>query len=481
MRTKSIALAVLVISLFSLTACKKDIQIFEPKPITEAQEVTAKSMVRDVFYVKNGTKFSSVFLPNGNAANEAKKLDKTRVLYFIDNEPMVPAHYKGEILAYKSATLDVIKDGISFERYKDLGYSIGVYGGTIGPEGFYYLTISKGTAIGSNAEKVLGYSQVDEIRIVSIGGRSVKEYYDEDSGVLVGLEKDKSYTVEFYVGTEYYSYNFVADTHFLQAYEYYYYEGTNLKDTKLGYVSFTTPDDLKSGYYNVNGTGLFLYHAYEKGNDPENESLNDSYYSSEKEQILQYTRQYNLMVPVETKNMLITVAYGDKTEENEQDFDIGGYLISPEGEVYDMANNFNEKFMYLSMGNMKPGDWTIGVFPRSLQINGINTEADEIKEETVCETKELVFEEGADYQAIYADIKGSGDVYGSIVAEDGRTYVIEIITYKDDNRKEQRYMIYRFPHINAGKYTVNIYHYKSETEISEIELKEYDPQTNELK
>ena len=478
---KTAIVGLLFSGLVLLSACKKDVQIFEKKPITEAVEVDASEMERDKFYVKNGTKFSKVYLPGGNAKNEARNLNKARVLYFLNDEPMVPTHYKGEVITYKSATTDLYKEGLTLERYKDIGYSIGVFGGTIGDDGFLHISIKDNVVPGSDASAAFAKSQIDEVRIVSIGGMATKDIVDADCGVLLGLEKDKSYTVEFYLGTYYYQYTFVADTHFLQAYEYYSYGSAEIKDTKLSYMSFTTPTDLKSGYYNVSGTGVFLYHAYEKGNVPEDENLNESYYQNERDQILQFTRQYNLSVPIETKDMYVEVTYGGVSDDEDVGYNIGGYLISPEGDLYDMTISAEQSTMTASLTTAMPGDWTICIFPRSLQISKLTTDTNEPTEEATQIEEEYVVEEGKDYVAVYADITGDGDVYGAIVAEDGRTYVMETVTEKTSDKQKHRYLVYRFPHINAGNYKIVFYYFKSESDVTNISIREYDPTTNELK
>ena len=482
LQKKNLAKAILLCSMaMLLTACKKDVQIFEKKPVTEAVEVAAADMERDVFYVKNGTKFSKVYLPGGNAKKKARNLNKARVLYFLDDEPMVPTHYKGEVITYKSATTDLYKEGLTLERYKDIGFSIGVFGGTIGEDGFLHISIKDNVVPGSDAAAAFAKAQVDDVRIVSVGGIDIKEMLDPDCGVLLGLEDGKNYTVEFYLGTYYYQYTFVADTHFLQAYEYYSYGSSEIKDTKLSYMSFTTPTDLKSGYYNVSGTGLFLYHAYEKGDVPEDEDLNESYYKNERDQILQFTRQYNLSVPIETKDLYIEVLYGGVSDDEDVGYNIGGYLISPEGDLYNMTVSSEFSSMTTSLTTAMPGDWTICIFPRSLQINKLTTDTNEAEEEATQIEEEYVFEESKDYVAIYADITGEGNVYGAVVAEDGRTYVMETVTETDAQKKKHRYLVYRFPHINAGTYKIVFYYYKSEGEVQNISFKDYDPNTNELK
>ena len=475
---KMMLMAVVAFSLTSLTGCGKNVQIFVEKPVDHSVLVKADDMARDIFYVKDGTMFASVYLPEGNAKNKASRLNTDRVLYFVGNEKMIPTHYKGEVVAYKSAETKLKESGITLERYKDLGYSIGVYGGTIGNDGYYHMSVKKNCAEGSDAQKTFSYSAIDDIRLVSINGTSVKDLVEPSSGVILNLEKAKSYNVEFYVGTYYYMQEISADAHFLQAFEYYFYDGSNIQDTKLSYLSFETPDSLKSGWYDVDGTGLFLYYAYEKGSVPEDVSLNESYYKSEQEQILQYTRQYSLNIPIETKDLIVTAHYLDTQGEIE---DIGGFLISPEGTVYPMELYPEGKILSVNMATAKQGEWTIGIYPRDLEVSKIETVQDEIQEETVCEESEFTLTEAGDYKAIYASISGKGEVYGTIIAEDGRTFIMEPVAYKDSMKNEVRYMVCRIPYMAPGTYKVKIYHYQSETEIGDARLLEYDPITNELK
>lgn len=479
--TRARKLGIILFSLVSvaLSGCKS-VPIIQHKAIDYVVEVSADKMDRDTFYVKDGTKFGKVYLPNGNAPKEARMLDTSRVLYLVNDERMIPTHYYGEAVAYKSSSFELIGKGVSLERYKDMGWSIGLYGGKIQSDGYYHFDIETNVAYDSNAYEVFSTAAVKEIRVVSIGGKKPKELVDEASGIICGLEKDKTYTVEFYIGTYYYTYNFTADTHMFKAYEYYFFDGTNIKDTKLSYMSFEMPEDLKTGYYNINGTGLYKYYSFDKGSVPETIDYNESYYSSEEEQILQYTRQYNLNIPVETKELCLNVDYGLISDALDEGSKIGGYLISPEGTIYDLDVISENKLMTISLATAMPGDWTIGIYPRSLQINGIDTVSDIALEETVCEEEVFEIYESADYQAFYADISGTGDVYAVIIAEDGRTYLFEEVEYKDALKKKQRYIICRFPHLTAGNYTVRIYHYKSETDIKNLSILGYSPDSNEL-
>lgn len=472
---KALAIAAMALT---VAGCGRKVQIFVEKPADHSVQVKAEQMERDAFYVKDGTMFASVYLPNGNATKKTSRLNTSRVLYFVGDEKMVPTHYKGEILAYKSADIKLKESGISLERFKDVGYSIGIYGGQVGNDGYYHMSVKNNCAAGSSAQKTFGYSSVDDIRLVSINGAAIKDLVDPSSGIILNLEKAKSYNVEFYVGTYYYMQEIPADTHFLQAYEYYYYDSTNVQDTKLSYLSFETPETLKSGWYDVEGAGVFLYYAYDKGSVPEDVSLNESYYKSEQEQILQYTRQYSLNIPIETRDLVVTAYYLDPQGEME---DVGGFLISPEGVVYSMEHFREGKLLSVNLATAKQGEWTIGIYPRELEVSKIETTQDEIQEETVCEESEFTLTEAGDYKAIYASISGKGEVYGTVIAEDGRTFIMEPVAYKDSLKREVRYVVCRIPYMAPGTYRIKIYHYQSETEIGDARLLNYDPITNELK
>lgn len=475
-----VRLFVLATMVLSLTACEKDIQIFEVKEPDYVVQVSVGEMKRDIFYVKDGTKFAKIYQPNGTGQGRVQRLVTGRVLYFLGDEDMLPTHYKGENIVYKSASLDLKEDGISMERYKDMGYSIGIFGGKVKEDGYYHMTISTNCAEGSNAQQIFQKSQVDDIRVVSIGGQSPSSIVDQQSGIITGLEKGKKYTVEFYVGTYYYTQDFTADTHFLKSYEYFYYSGNAIEDTKLTYMAFATPTDLKSGYYDINGNGLMLYYDKKKGEPLEDIDMNVPYYANERDQILEYTRQYNLNIPKETKDLQVNISYGTVINKYDNAEDIGGFLISPEGTVYELKVNEKLNLLTITLNQAMQGDWTIGIYPRSLTINKIDTASASTTEETVCEELEMQVDEPLEYQAIYADITGDGDVYGNIIAEDGRTYMMDVVEQRLSNNRKKRYMVYRFPYLAPGTYQIKIYHYKSETTIDNLQVLEYDPDTNQF-
>lgn len=480
MNKKFIIVISVLLSLCLLTGCG-NIQIMAVKEKKEIVEVTDKNLEQESYYIKNGTRFAKVYMPSGNVKGTTNKVSTGRVLYFTDDEQMVPVHYRGELIAYSSKTADF--NNVTLERFRDMQYSIGLYGGYIGDDGYYHIKISdKNIVPGSYAESIFNRVISSEVRIVSIGGDPIGELVDPGSGIIMGLSKDKYYTVEFYAGTYYYKENFLADTHFLRAFEVYNFGISYISDTTHGYMCFNTPDNLKSGWYAINGAGLFLYYDFTKEDAValSEEDLNEGYYSSNEEMVATYSKQYKVHVPKTTKDMKIAVTYGD-TGLSEGDFSAS--VFAPDGTEYEMILDTACREISLSLAYAVAGDWNIYIYPQTLPIENVSISnipyGAEI-EETVCEEVEFVLEEDAQYQRFYADVSGEGKVYGSVIGPDGITYSLSLQSVKDKSGNSRRYLIYDLPYAYAGQYKVKIYHYLSDSVISNIQMSSYNDSSTEI-
>lgn len=477
MNKRFIIVVSVILSLCLLAGCG-NIQIMAVKERKEIVEVTDKNLEQEIYYIKNGTRFVKVYMPSGNVNGTTNRVSSGRVLYFTDDEQMVPVHYKGELIAYSSKTADF--NSVTLERFKDMQYSIGIYGGYIGDDGYYHIKVSdKNIVPGSYAESIFNRVISSEVRIVSIGGESIMELVDPGSGIITGLAKDKYYTVEFFAGTYYYKENFLADTHFLRAFEVYNFGISYINDTTHGYMCFNTPDNLKSGWYVINGAGLFLYydHTKEDAVALSGEELNEGYYSSTEEMVANYSRQYKVYVPKTTKDMKITVSYGN-TGLSEGDF--AATVFAPDGTGYEMTLDTASREMNLSLAYATAGDWNIYVYPQTLPIEGVSISNESVIEETVCEEAAFILEEDAQYQRFYADVSGDGKVYGSVIGPDGITYSLSLQSVKDKSGNNKRYLIYDLPYAYAGQYKVKIYHYLSDSVISNIQMSSYNDSSTEI-
>lgn len=477
---KRILLTIILINMAAfLTACR-DVQIFITPEPENAVEVSDTEIETDTYYIKNGTKFSKVYLPNGNVSGKSGKVSQSRVFYFQGDEAKVPVHYKGELIAYASAKANLTK--VVLERFKDMEYSIGIFGGKVEDDGYYHINITKNnTVIDSSAQKLFNQVPSAEIRIVTIGGTPVAKLVDAGSGIITGLKQDGTYDIEFFAGTYFYRTTVTADTHFLRSYEIYNYGETLISDTTHGYMCFSTPEDLKSGWYLINGIGLFQYHSFTRSEEAAaDETLNEKYYQTTEELVASYTKQYQVSVPSTVKDMIISVKYGEVTDATDVDSEITGYVIAPDGTGYEMLVDSEDKKMTLNLAVAGAGDWMVYIYPKSLDIADVSVASDSVMEDTTCE--EMTFEllEDTEYQRFYADVSGEGDIYGVIIGPEGITYGMSLETVREKGGKTISYLQYDLAYAKKGTYTMKIYHYLSQTKISNMQMFSYADNSSEI-
>lgn len=448
-----------------LSGCK-NVQIFEIAPPTEAQYESSEKMMLDTYYVKNSTRFGQVYYPEGNANGIAKSVNESRVLYFLDDQAMVPTHYKGEIVAYasKSASLEEV----TLERFMDMGYSIGVYGGELGEDGYYHISVKKNVCLFSSAEELFSQVISDEVRIIAINGEPIENILDKKSGIIMGFEKDESCIIEFYSGTYYYRQRTTADTQFLKAYEVSKYGTKYISDTRNGYMCFETPQNLKSGYYLINGSGMFLYHDYTRAERRDYEDYNESSYMTAEEAIKAYSREYAVALSKNTKNVVINVNCLTAL-----DSEASGKVISPDGTIYDMDVNLDTNVLSLTLSLAQAGEWKVFV-PQYISVREVLADSKYIYEETVCYEDTYTFENDITFQRFQVLIYGEGKVYGTMLDEEGRTYTFKEEKYSLGDGKYQRYIRLDMPYIKAGTYNIKIYYYQSTTELDELEITAYE-------
>lgn len=477
---KLISFLLVITSCLCLVGCDS-VQIFKKAEKLEYKEVKEGQLVQDVYYVKTGTNFAPVYMPKtSNFSGVSKKIDQKRILWIKNDDFMIPEHYFGELVAYASAKN--MLSNVVLERFEDMGYSIGVYGGTIDENGYYCFSVKENTIPGSEASEYFSNTPSDSIRITSIGNASPENIIDKGSGIIKNLKEGESYVIEFYSGTYFYRAAFTADTHLFRPFELYTYGKEQISDTTHGYQSFNTPQDLKSGYYLVNGTGFFKYHSYTKGEIIEDESYNIGYYSNLEEAKASYTQQYAISVPQTTKNMIITVDYGEAKDLFDASSVAEAYLTAPDGSEYLLDVDTKNKQMKITLEIAQAGDWTINILPKSLEVSSVDVKSDDIFEDTTCYEQEFVIDNDRTFQMFYADVEGDveAEVRGTIIDSEGITYMLSPGTYKDKNRNNKKYLLCKMPYMKAGTYTVKIYYYKSRNSINNLHIEQYDDNQSDV-
>ena len=462
---RSVICSLIVISTL-LSGCK-DIQILQVAPPTEAQYESSKDMMLNTYYVKNSTRFAQVYYPEGNASGIAKSVKGSRVLYFNGDQAMVPTHYKGEIVAYasKSASLE----NVTLERFMDMGYSIGVYGGDYEDDGYYHISVKKNVCLFSQAEELFKQVISDEIRIIAINGEPIGNILDKESGIITGLEEGETCIIEFYSGTYYYRQKTTADIQFLKAYEVSNYDSKYISDTRNGYMCFETPQNLRSGYYLINGSGMFLYHDYTRSEVRDYENYNESSYMTAEEAIAAYSREYAVSIAKNTKNVVMNVNCLTELDE-----DATGKVIAPDGTIYDMDANLDTNVLSLTLSLAQAGEWKVYI-PQYIAVKEVFADSKYLYEDTVCYEDVYTFDEDITFQRFQILVYGDGEVYGTLMCDsDTRTYTFKEDKYRLDNGKEQRYLHIEMPYLKADTYTIKIYYYQSSTELGELEITTYE-------
>ena len=186
---------------------------------------------------------------------------------FGPDHEQIPTLYRDTQLIYKSSDFNNPNaDGsvsgtptdYYLERFSDLGWSIGLTR-LSNPDGTKYRTavIEQNFYPGCSAVRNLQLQQdaslvIDKINGVPITGSNVSSV-----GTVTGLTMGTEYTVDAYIGTTPVGGQVMADVHMFGSFELY-----DLKDYELdstGYAIINIPDYMWSGYYYINGMGLFRY------------------------------------------------------------------------------------------------------------------------------------------------------------------------------------------------------------------------------
>lgn len=212
----------------------------------------------------SGTVGAEVFrlCPSGDI-NWKKNSFVNRTLWFTSaNDVDIPTFYPGDVLLYLSKT-SVPSDGITWERFADYGYTIGVTNLKEDKSGHYRIVNSGDTGYSgyiypsSDAGVLESYTNVSSIFLDKIGSVEIRASQISDGGTILGLKKDGTYVCEWYTGTYYQDYKMQANVHAfgsLESFTTYEYDFLH-----SNCISIKIPEWLKTGYYYIDEIGFFRY------------------------------------------------------------------------------------------------------------------------------------------------------------------------------------------------------------------------------
>lgn len=191
--------------------------------------------------------------------------DPLRIVWFESKEASkIPTLYTGDKLIYYST--ESIPETFNFERFKDYGYSAGVFGLDITPDGkiVYRLneedTTTHGIKSTSSAANILKLKDVAEEAIIAeIGGQKIDSSFISDAGTILKMKKDEAYDSVIYGGTKRYTCTLKADTRIFSSMEGFQTVDSTLLKKNVAIIEL--PEYMKTGYYLIEGAGIFRYVA----------------------------------------------------------------------------------------------------------------------------------------------------------------------------------------------------------------------------
>lgn len=471
-------------SMLILTGCDKDIQIFRTKETPGVQvPVKADALEMNSYYVKDGTSFI-LTLPlkgsgkSGRPENSISKENLKRVLYAGPYEDtLIPTHYKGEIVA--QASRGAQWDDVFLERYKDMGYSVGFYNATYDQtENSLNFSTSDHMIKGTSLAEAFADLESQDIRVVEVNHNPLSpDNADFDSGILINMQQGETYTLSFYSGTYYHEMDVVADTQMFQSYELYSYSVDYISDTPNGYRCFNTPSVLKSGYYAIDGWGLFRYVDYEKGGgNVENTDYNEPYYDSDADKLANFSKQFSFTVDTRTKNLTVLAYYDEYSIENEAS--VEGYIFAPDGTEFYMNVDHEENAIWTAFSQAMPGKWTVNIVPQNIGIESFdavdNTPDQALTQEvfnfTLESDRENVIFKTPFTNSVADENVADININGTMIAPDGETYILEVEEEEELDGSKRLFLVYRMAYAPAGEYTITVNHYPERTTVYEPQI-----------
>lgn len=189
-------------------------------------------------------------------------------LNYNKDEGLIPTMYPGDKIVYK--TNSDIPEGYSIEKFYDEGYTIGVAGlYSNGINKAAYTPENENCIVSKNADtkiipslgKQNGNKDDDDtastVVFNTVNGEDISVDSLDPAGMIMGLDKNKTYAFDLRVGTKSYTEKFKANIHeFLLGETYMYNNVDYITDSMM---RINMPDFLTTGYYELNGAGAFRF------------------------------------------------------------------------------------------------------------------------------------------------------------------------------------------------------------------------------
>lgn len=263
--TKIVSLLLIsAIGITALTGCAgQDVSSTESEVVEFDLKKVVKNLDDGGYYVVNNNNPKKIYFGNanfesGSTITHSDPDEKTdRVMWYTDEDyKNIPTFYSGDVLIYYST--EELTEKINFERFEDLGKTIGVCGLEQTESGRYKFDTSKTENVypGHDTEKLFDFPQ-DSVILDEIGGESIREPNISRCGSIYGLPSDKTYKCKVYGGTEVTEINFKADVRAFDSYQQYTSNDYTFLSTNV--IQINIPEWFNTGYYCIDGLGMFRY------------------------------------------------------------------------------------------------------------------------------------------------------------------------------------------------------------------------------
>lgn len=178
-------------------------------------------------------------------------------------DEQIPTVTSKDKLIYISDT--TVPEKIVFERFADYGYTIGI--SNLIPDGgdhYYFCYAETDTDdykyyvdMNSDAADLIQFETISRLYLDKVDGKRVNKDSVSKGGTVLGLTKGNKYICEFYTGTFYQDFELTANIHSFGSMEQF--TSYDYEFLHSNCIAISIPEYFKSGYYYVNGVGLFRY------------------------------------------------------------------------------------------------------------------------------------------------------------------------------------------------------------------------------
>ena len=386
---KGIAIVMAGVMLFAGCGKKEETPSIPNGPET----VAAENLQAGSYYIKSGEEYYKI--PSGRNNFDSDNNQKT--IWFKDDDLLVPTMYSDDSLIYVAE--NELSAGFQWYRFTDDGYTVGIKDFALNDDGMVTLAVNENSFYpGSTAYQTV-FPKNDDSLIDSgttvilndVNGTTVSAGQLSKGGTIKGLSKNAGYTVDLFAGTKGIPLAVNADVHAYSSFETY--ESSEQTLSGAGYAVISVPEALRSGFYSVNGCGLFRYVDNPRSEGIGNTDFNKPYYYTdtdgntitlddiEAEQAAENgesqiaeedgdTYHFTMTFDNTQEDLTVKIEYTEpETTIEGNTVDMKSVLapkaeiISPDGQVYQFVNSDRQDNLLECpiSGVITSGDWTVAV------------------------------------------------------------------------------------------------------------------------